>query len=109
MAPAAGVVNQSYSNPAGAGNIIQINHGGGWFTTYIHLQSRAVSVGTHVQRGTSIGRVGHTGETSNGVATWRCRIGGGGAGSGCGFGIFGGLTATMIGLCGTGMIRRRLR
>ncbi|MET0417703.1 MAG: VCBS repeat domain-containing M23 family metallopeptidase [Actinoplanes sp.] len=67
VAPAAGVVNQSYSNPAGAGNIVQINHGGGWFTTYIHLQSRAVSVGTHVQRGTSIGRVGHTGETSNGV------------------------------------------
>jgi hypothetical protein len=68
VAPAAGVVNQSYSNPAGAGNIIQINHGGGWFTTYIHLQSRAVGVGTHVQRGTSIGRVGHTGETSNGVS-----------------------------------------
>jgi Peptidase family M23 len=68
VAPAAGVVNQSYSNPAGAGNIVQINHGGGWFTTYIHLQSRAVSVGSHVQRGTPIGKVGHTGETSNGVS-----------------------------------------
>jgi hypothetical protein len=68
VAPAAGVVNQSYSNPSGAGNIIQINHGGGWFTTYIHLQSRAVGVGHKVVRGTTIGRVGHTGETSNGVS-----------------------------------------
>ncbi|MDP8928536.1 MAG: peptidoglycan DD-metalloendopeptidase family protein [Actinomycetota bacterium] len=67
VAPAAGVVNQSYSDPAGAGNVIQINHGGGWFTTYIHLQSRAVEVGTRVQQGTAIGRVGHTGPTSNGV------------------------------------------
>jgi hypothetical protein len=67
VAPAPGVVNQSYSNPSGAGNIIQIDHGGGWFTTYIHLQSRAVGVGHRVVRGTTIGRVGHTGETSNGV------------------------------------------
>ncbi|WP_170191960.1 M23 family metallopeptidase [Saccharothrix syringae] len=68
IAPAAGRVNQSYSNPSGAGNIIQIDHGGGWFTTYIHLQSRAVGVGAQVAAGTPIGRVGHTGETSNGVS-----------------------------------------
>ncbi|WP_325157396.1 M23 family metallopeptidase [Actinophytocola sp.] len=67
VAPAAGVVNQSYSNPAGAGNIVQINHGGGWFTTYLHLQTRLVQAGDRVQRGVGIGRVGHTGETSNGV------------------------------------------
>jgi hypothetical protein len=67
VAPAPGVVNQSYSNPAGAGNVIQIDHGGGWFTTYIHLQTRLVGVGHRVVRGTGIGRVGHTGETSNGV------------------------------------------
>lgn len=67
IAPAPGVVNKSYSNPEGAGNVIQIDHGGDWFTTYIHLQSRAVQVGDRVERGTPIGRVGHTGETSNGV------------------------------------------
>ena len=68
VAPAAGVVNKSYmSAPSGAGNIIQINHGGGWFTTYIHLQSRAVVVGQQVKKGDPIGKVGHTGATSNGV------------------------------------------
>ena len=48
-----------------AGNMIQINHGGGHFTTYIHLQSRAVSVGDRITQGQTIGRVGHTGPTSN--------------------------------------------
>jgi hypothetical protein len=65
IAPAAGTVNQSYRH-SNAGNMIQINHGGGWFTTYIHLQSRAVSVGTQVSQGQTIGRVGKDGETSNG-------------------------------------------
>lgn len=64
IAPAAGTVNQSYYH-SNAGNMIQINHGGQWFTTYIHLQSRAVSVGARVSRGTTIGRVGRTGPTSN--------------------------------------------
>jgi hypothetical protein len=66
VAPAAGRVNQSFLH-GNAGNMIQIDHGGGHFTTYIHLQSRAVSVGTQVAQGQTIGRVGHTGETSNGV------------------------------------------
>ncbi|MEV0619300.1 peptidoglycan DD-metalloendopeptidase family protein [Nonomuraea sp. NPDC050404] len=65
VAPAAGTVRQSYTH-GNAGNMIQIDHGGRYFTTYIHLQSRAVSVGDRVQRGTVIGKVGKTGETSNG-------------------------------------------
>src|SRR5262245_27913904 len=44
IAPANGVVNQSFFH-SNAGNVIQIDHGGGWFTTYLHLQSRAVSAG----------------------------------------------------------------
>ncbi|QFY09484.1 peptidoglycan DD-metalloendopeptidase family protein [Nonomuraea phyllanthi] len=66
VAPASGTVNQSYYH-SNAGNMIQINHGGGHFTTYIHLQSRAVSVGDRVTQGQVIGRVGHTGPTSNGT------------------------------------------
>ncbi|MEV0622053.1 FG-GAP-like repeat-containing protein [Nonomuraea sp. NPDC050404] len=66
VAPAAGTVNRSFYHDQ-AGNVIQINHGGGHFTTYIHLQSRAVSVGDKVARGQGIGRVGHTGPTSNGT------------------------------------------
>jgi murein DD-endopeptidase MepM/ murein hydrolase activator NlpD len=68
IAPAAGRVNQSYYAPEGAGNIVQIDHGGGWFTTYIHLQSRAVQVGDQVAAGSPVGLVGHTGVTSNNVS-----------------------------------------
>ncbi|OLF05114.1 hypothetical protein BLA60_37685 [Actinophytocola xinjiangensis] len=65
LAPAAGRVNQSYRH-GNAGNMIQIDHGGGHFTTYIHLQSRSVSVGARVTQGQLIGKVGKDGETSNG-------------------------------------------
>ncbi|MEU3167800.1 M23 family metallopeptidase [Streptosporangium sp. NPDC006930] len=64
VAPAAGTVNQSFYH-SNAGNVIQINHGGGYFTTYLHLQSRAVNVGTKVARGATIGKVGRTGPTAN--------------------------------------------
>ncbi|TQS05076.1 VCBS repeat domain-containing M23 family metallopeptidase, partial [Microbispora hainanensis] len=65
IAPAAGTVNKSFYH-SNAGNVIQINHGGGYFTTYLHLESRAVSVGAKVQMGSRIGKVGKTGPTSNG-------------------------------------------
>jgi hypothetical protein len=65
LAPAAGTVNQSFYHD-NAGNVIQINHGSGHFTTYLHLQSRAVGVGAQVRQGQLIGRVGKTGPTSNG-------------------------------------------
>ncbi|HET9141156.1 peptidoglycan DD-metalloendopeptidase family protein [Actinophytocola sp.] len=64
VAPAAGTVNQSFYH-SNAGNVIQINHGSRHFTTYLHLQSRAVSVGARVTQGQLIGRVGRTGPTSN--------------------------------------------
>ncbi|MDA0638034.1 M23 family metallopeptidase, partial [Nonomuraea sp. MCN248] len=65
VAPAAGTVNQSFYH-SNAGNVIQINHGGGYYTTYLHLKSRSVSVGAKVQTGATIGKVGATGPTSNG-------------------------------------------
>jgi hypothetical protein len=64
IAPADGTVNQSYRH-GNAGNMIQIDHGGGWFTTYIHLQSRSVQAGAQVRQGQEIGRVGRDGATSN--------------------------------------------
>jgi len=65
-APADGVVNQSFYHSQ-AGNVIQINHGGGWFTTYRHMQVRYATAGHQVFQGQTIGRVGHTGPTSNGT------------------------------------------
>jgi LPXTG-motif cell wall-anchored protein len=64
VAPADGVVNRSFRHD-NAGEVIQIDHGDGWFTTYLHLQSRSVGEGDEVSRGDEIGRVGRTGPTSN--------------------------------------------
>ena len=64
VAPADGTVNQSLLHD-NAGNVIQIDHGDRRFTTYIHLQSRAVDVGDEVAQGQEIGRVGRTGPTAN--------------------------------------------
>lgn len=64
VAPADGVVNESYRHD-NAGNLIQIDHGGDWFTTYLHLESRSVDVGDEVSQGDEIGRVGRDGATAN--------------------------------------------
>jgi hypothetical protein len=64
VAPAAGVVNQSFTHD-NAGNVIQIDHGDGIFSTYLHLESRSVGVGDEVAQGDEIGRVGRSGPTAN--------------------------------------------
>lgn len=64
LAPASGVVNMSFFHD-NAGNIVQIDHGEGWFTTYLHMESRAVEVGAVLVQGDVIGAVGRTGPTSN--------------------------------------------
>lgn len=46
---------------ASAGNYIRINHGNGWITQYMHLDTMFVSQGQHVQSGCLIGLMGHTG------------------------------------------------
>jgi hypothetical protein len=64
VAPADGVVNESFTHD-NAGNVIQIDHGDGQFTTYLHLEARSVAVGDEVAQGQEIGRVGRTGPTAN--------------------------------------------
>lgn len=64
VAAAAGEVVESERHD-NAGNMIQIDHGGGWFTTYLHLESRAVDVGDEVAQGDEIGAVGRDGPTAN--------------------------------------------
>lgn len=43
------------------GNLVEIDHGGGYRTRYAHLSTIAVSAGTTVARGSAIGAVGQTG------------------------------------------------
>ncbi|MFF9039923.1 M23 family metallopeptidase [Streptomyces sp. NPDC014892] len=61
-----GKVVKAYKD-SGAGNMIIINHGGGWYTAYYHLKDSAtkyVKVGQTVGAKKQIGRVGATGKNS---------------------------------------------
>lgn len=49
--------------PEGAGNYVVIEHGSGWTTRYLHLDTISIGNGT-VQRGQQIGTVGSTGASS---------------------------------------------
>ncbi len=66
LASAAGrVVTAGWQD--GAGNIVIIDHGGGWRTLYIHLAERpVVSVGDNVAQGRQIGKLGNTGANNPG-------------------------------------------
>ncbi|MGW7018151.1 M23 family metallopeptidase [Streptomyces decoyicus] len=66
QAAAAGKVVFSTRFAQGSGNTIQIQHKGGYYTTYLHLKSRSVSRGDKVKRTTKIGTVGKDGPTANG-------------------------------------------
>ncbi|MFC4592095.1 M23 family metallopeptidase [Sphaerisporangium corydalis] len=58
LASAAGTVHQWF-DPGG----VEIDHGNGWFTVYLHMSARA-GVGTHVAQGDWIGTVGSVGTGS---------------------------------------------
>ena len=55
LASAAGLVHQQF-DPGG----IEIRHGNGWFTTYMHMSKRA-PVGTEVRQGDWVGTMGSVG------------------------------------------------
>lgn len=51
-------------NPVGYGNLVVLDHGNGWRTYYAHLSKVEVSCGEWVARGTLIGAVGSTGNST---------------------------------------------
>ena len=57
-----GVVAYAGNEVKGMGNLIIIQHSGGWMTVYAHLDSMSVKRGTRVNVGQQIGRVGKTGK-----------------------------------------------
>jgi hypothetical protein len=56
LASAAGRVHQ-FTDPGG----IEIDHGDGWFSLYLHMPTRTVSLGDRVDQGDQIGTVGNVG------------------------------------------------
>ncbi len=67
LASKAGEVIYAGWKSGGYGWLVQIDHGNGYITYYLHLNSKPpVSVGQRVQKGQVIGYVGMTGGTSTG-------------------------------------------
>ncbi|MDH3588006.1 MAG: M23 family metallopeptidase [Gammaproteobacteria bacterium] len=63
MAVAAGVV--TWSSPRfGYGNLVEINHGGGYVTRYAHNKENSVAVGDRVEKGQVIAAMGSTGRAT---------------------------------------------
>jgi murein DD-endopeptidase MepM/ murein hydrolase activator NlpD len=63
VAVAAGVVTWS-GDRYGYGNLVEINHGSGYATRYAHCKELLVDVGTVVQKGQVIARMGSTGRST---------------------------------------------
>ena len=57
----AGVVDTASYQAGGAGNYVQINHGDGYKSIYMHMTHYVVSVGQYVSQGQVIGYCGSTG------------------------------------------------
>ncbi|MEC7120658.1 MAG: M23 family metallopeptidase [Pseudomonadota bacterium] len=63
LTSAAGVVTARLFDPS-AGNMVVVDHGGGWTTRYYHLSSFSVNQGQNVAQGQEIGKTGSTGYSS---------------------------------------------
>lgn len=60
----------------GYGNMVEIDHGGGYVTRYGHMSAFAVSPGEHVEAGETVGRVGSTGRSTGSHLHYETRING---------------------------------
>ena len=56
------------------GNVVVIDHGGGVFTTYAHLEGADVTIGQLVAMGDRIGRIGKTGRVTGPHLHWEVHI-----------------------------------
>lgn len=61
---------------SGYGNMVQLEHGGGFQTRYGHMSSIAIAPGTRVKKGQVIGYVGSTGRSTGNHLHYEVRIGG---------------------------------
>lgn len=70
-----GVVVLAERLPLG-GNTVILDHGGGVFTSYLHLAALMVRVGQRVRQGTVVGSVGSTGLSTAPHLHWSVRVNG---------------------------------
>ncbi|MET7465894.1 M23 family metallopeptidase [Nonomuraea sp. NPDC005501] len=70
VAAAAGtvVISAHQGSTNGYGNLVKIDHGGGYTSFYAHLNSRAVSAGARVSQGQKIGTLGKTSKPGNNIS-----------------------------------------
>ncbi|MER6951832.1 M23 family metallopeptidase [Nonomuraea sp. NPDC000554] len=70
VATAAGtvVISAHQGSTNGYGNLVKIDHGGGWTSYYAHLRVRSVSAGARVTQGQKIGEVGNTSKPGNNIS-----------------------------------------
>ena len=59
-----GVVAYAGNEVKGMGNLVIVQHSGGWMTVYAHMDSMGVRRGTRVNVGQKIGAVGQTGKVT---------------------------------------------
>ncbi|MFE3455033.1 M23 family metallopeptidase [Nonomuraea sp. NPDC059194] len=62
------VISSHQGSLNGFGNLVKIDHGGGWQTFYAHLTNRSVSAGARVAQGQKIGTVGNTSRPGNNIS-----------------------------------------
>ena len=70
-APASGLVTLVKDLYFSGWTVVIVNHGLGLNSTFLHLDSTAISVGDTVQRGSIIGTVGSTGRSTGPHLDWR--------------------------------------
>ncbi|WP_346114382.1 M23 family metallopeptidase [Nonomuraea maheshkhaliensis] len=70
VAAAAGtvVISAHQGSTNGYGNLVKLDHGGGWTSYYAHLNARSVSAGTQVRQGQKLGTVGNTSKPGNNIS-----------------------------------------
>ncbi|MGC3996667.1 MAG: M23 family metallopeptidase [Anaeromyxobacter sp.] len=59
-----------------SGNTVILFHGGGMYTTYLHMDRMAVKTGDRVKRGQLLGELGSTGRSTGPHLHWGAKVGG---------------------------------
>ena len=71
VAPAAGVVRLAHPDLFYSGGTMIIDHGHGLSSSFLHLSEILVTVGTRIERGAPIAKVGATGRATGPHLDWR--------------------------------------